>query len=230
MAKSLLKFQAREMRKKGMSVSEITKHLGVSKSSVSLWCSDIELTQKQISILMARKKDRGLVGRLKGAEVQKQKRLREIKFFQQQGARQLQTITKRDLFFLGLGLYWGEGNKTDRRLGFCNSDPDAIIVLIRWLELFDVSLDQLRFTVGVNEIYRHDIERIHQFWYRVTGAQPKQFTQPSFKRVTNKKVYANPNNHYGTLQVRVENPCKLQRKVLGFIYGVKYARIMDKAV
>ncbi len=48
------RIQARRMRKKGESVVQIAKTLGVSKGSVSDWCNDIALTKAQVQILMKR--------------------------------------------------------------------------------------------------------------------------------------------------------------------------------
>jgi len=55
MAKPIKKSQALELRKKGKSIKEIARQLEVAKSSVSLWCRDIELAPKQIERLMQRK-------------------------------------------------------------------------------------------------------------------------------------------------------------------------------
>jgi transcriptional regulator with XRE-family HTH domain len=66
MAKFQLKIQAREIRKKGISIVQIAKQLGVTKGSVSLWCRDIVLSPEQQMILQ---KQRGSVwGRWVGAE------------------------------------------------------------------------------------------------------------------------------------------------------------------
>jgi transposase len=45
---------ARALRRKGRSVREIERLVGVSRSSVSLWVRDIELTAEQIQALRLR--------------------------------------------------------------------------------------------------------------------------------------------------------------------------------
>ena len=56
---------ARELRQdEGRSVKEIARLLGVSRSSVSLWVRDIELTPKQRAALMAH--DPSFNGQLNG--------------------------------------------------------------------------------------------------------------------------------------------------------------------
>ena len=46
-AKAELKAQARELRQQGWSVRQIERHLGVARSTVSVWVRDIELGPEQ---------------------------------------------------------------------------------------------------------------------------------------------------------------------------------------
>lgn len=54
MAKFKEKIQARELRRNGESIGGIGRKLGVAKSTVSLWCSDIGLSEEQIRKLASR--------------------------------------------------------------------------------------------------------------------------------------------------------------------------------
>lgn len=54
MAKSKERNKAIEFRRKDESIKRIAKILNVSKGSVSLWCADIELAQKQTKKLHER--------------------------------------------------------------------------------------------------------------------------------------------------------------------------------
>jgi predicted transcriptional regulator len=51
MAKSVIRLQARELRKSGLGIKTIAHQLGVSSSTVSLWSRDIKLTEDQIKNL-----------------------------------------------------------------------------------------------------------------------------------------------------------------------------------
>jgi len=55
-----LKEEAIKLRKKGFSYSEIKKEMDVSKSTLSLWCRDVAISEDQALRLYKRK--------LKGAE------------------------------------------------------------------------------------------------------------------------------------------------------------------
>lgn len=74
MAKFKEKLKAREFRRKGVSIIEIAKKLGVSKGSVSLWCQDIRLTDEQKNKLQAGSIKGGYKGRMIGAEMNRRKK------------------------------------------------------------------------------------------------------------------------------------------------------------
>ena len=46
-----LKLKAQDLRSKGLSVKDIEKKLGISRSSASIWVRDISLTKEQINKL-----------------------------------------------------------------------------------------------------------------------------------------------------------------------------------
>lgn len=48
MAKSKEKNKALKLRQQGESIKKIAKKLKIAKSTISLWCRDIELTPEQI--------------------------------------------------------------------------------------------------------------------------------------------------------------------------------------
>ena len=51
MAKSLLRFKARELRRSGKSIKNIAIELKVAKTTVSYWVKDIILTENQLFLL-----------------------------------------------------------------------------------------------------------------------------------------------------------------------------------
>ena len=79
MAKSLVKIQARQLRRKGQSIKDIAKRLEVSQSTTSIWCRDIKLSERQTNKLLKSKEKKITAGRLRGAFIQKMKRINAIK-------------------------------------------------------------------------------------------------------------------------------------------------------
>ena len=86
------------------------------------------------------------------------------------------------LFGIGLGLYWGEGNKANKnavRLG--NSDPALIKVFVRFLDRFyGVQKEELKFHL---HLFSDIDERIaKRFWIKYLGISQSQF----YKSITTK--------------------------------------------
>ena len=97
---------------------EITKLLAVSKSSVSLWVRDIELSPAQREAL--RQKNAIYDAQRKGNQVWSARRRVERARSQEEGRLQSR---KRDAFHAaGCMLYWAEGSKERNTLGLSNSD------------------------------------------------------------------------------------------------------------
>lgn len=221
MAKSLLRIKARKMRAKGESVKKIARKLNVSKSSASLWVRDIILSVEQLERLRKRRLKGGELGRLRSSLKQKEKRLRLIEESKRIGIKKMRNLTEREFLIAGIALYWAEGTKKTRDVEFCNSDPKLIKFMIGWLKRnFGLKTGDLKCYVGINEIHRPREEIVKKYWSDVTGIPLEQFRKTSFKKVKNKKIYANFNEHYGTLAVNVVKPARFYYKILGLIEGL----------
>ena len=134
MAKFEKRMRARAMRRNGMSIKYIAKELSVSSDSVSRWCEDIHLSPAQTAILTSSWLHNVRIGGLTGAAANKEKRLRRIAYWLQQGKSSMRHLNSRDMLMVGLGLYMGEGTKTDRKFQFTNSNPEFIVLCIIWLQ------------------------------------------------------------------------------------------------
>ncbi len=226
MARSLLQLKARELRKQGVSVKQIAKELQIARSSASVWVRDIILSVEQLEKLRKSSLEGAERGRLKGALLQKERWKKKLDEEKKLGKQRIGKLTERDILIAGLALYWGEGNKKQRRIQFCNSDPYMIQFALNWLKVcFSISSDDIRCRVGINEIHRERDVIVKQYWSDITGISLKQFTQTSFKKVTNTKVYDNFNNHFGTLAIEVKQPSRFYGKIIGLIEGLAEAKV-----
>lgn len=215
---------AREMRTNGESVKVIAKKVGVTKSTVSLWVRDIILSVEQLEKLNKRKIKGGELGRLKGSLMQKNRRLDLIKKRDIEGRERLKNLSDNEFFVAGIALYWGEGSKKNRKFYICNSDPELINFMILWLKKFyGVGTERLRAVVGINEIHRSRENIVKKYWSDITGIPLAQFRKTSFKKTKLHKVYANFNEHYGTLGITVLKGSEIYYKMLGLIKGLSQA-------
>lgn len=224
MAKSLLRIKARQMRTKGESVKEITRKLGISKSTASIWVRDIILSVEQLEKLKKRSLKGAELGRLRSALKQKERRLKLIEELEKQGIKRLKNLTKREFLIAGIALYWAEGSKKTRGVQFCNSDPKLIKFMIEWIKRnFNIKTEELAGYVGINEIHRSRDKIVSEYWSKISGIPLNQFRKTSFKKTKNKKVYENFNEHYGTLTVKVLKSARNYYKIMGLIEGLSAA-------
>ena len=218
MAKYKEKIKARELRKQGQSIKEIAKTLKVSKSSVSVWCRNIKLTKEQIARLDEKQLKGGYKGRMKGARIQKERRLKRIETLKKEGMKEINDLNKRDLFIAGIGLYCGEGSKTGTAVRFHNSDPNIIQFMMKWFrEIFQIPTEQFAMYIVINEIHKNRLDKVIKYWSKITKIPIKQFKKPTLAKVKNKKIYANFHEHFGTLSIRINKSYDTFYKIQGYI-------------
>jgi len=224
MAKYLLRQKARMLRRKGISVKRIAFSLGVSKGTASIWVRDIILSVEQLESLRKLSIAGAERGRLKSAFLQKERWNKKREEARKDGVKAIGNLTDRELLIAGIALYWAEGCRKTRVVEFCNSDPTMVQFLLLWLKkCFLVNLEDVRCTVGINEIHKEREQKVKDYWADISGIPLTQFMKTSFKKAQNKKVYENFNDHYGTLSVHIVQPSRFYVKILGLIDGLASA-------
>lgn len=199
-------------------MKNIASTLRVSKSVVSLWVRDIVLTKHQKEKLRAQQISAGHRGRLLGAEWNRNQKVLRIEKAVREAKSKLKTLSRRDLFVLGLGLYWGEGSKaSDGTVAVVNSDPYIILLMVRWFhECWRVDKKRLQPRVFISDIHKDREETITRYWVRTLKIPRAQFRRMIFLK-KGKKVYENRNMYYGVLTLRVARGAELRHKILADI-------------
>jgi len=224
MSKYQLKIEAQKLRKEGFPINEIKDKLGLSKSTVSVWCRDIVLNEEQYKKI---KKDhifKTQKGRLIGAQMNKSKRLKAIIDAEIFGKKLVKKISKREILLIATALYWSEGSKSDRTSGFVfvNSDPEMILVMKLFLmEVFDIPHREIVCSIQINRIHQERIEAVLNFWKKLLNLPDSQFRKPYYINTKVSKVYANYSNYYGTCRLVVKKGTNLKYKMLGLIKALK---------
>jgi len=222
MAKAIEKMKAREMRRKGESVTEIAKKLGVSSSTTSLWCRDIKLSQKQIKELERHSRDPNYGMRLANALAQQKVRKDKTYKLHQEGKVEVGKLSKRELFIAGVALYWGEGFKKDSQAGLASMDAGIIHFFIRWLKVcFGYKNEDLIFRLTLNISHKPRVGEVQEYWSKLLGIPTAYFQKPFFQVTTWKKVYENPGNYHGVLRIKVRKSTDFLRKIDGFLDGLR---------
>jgi len=216
------KIQALALRRKGESVVAIARMLGVAKSTASLWCRDVVLTEKQRQRLQAGSIKGGHRGRMRGAETNRRKKLEVMERARNSARVQLVHMTRENLLYTAIALYWAEGTKTGGSFIFVNSDPAMVMIMCRFLkECMGVEKESLALTIQINHVHQGRMEQILHFWSDALSVPKSQFTNPSYIKVLPKKVYENHNSYYGIVRLRVVRSSGLQYQMLGYIEALK---------
>jgi len=215
-AKTELRERARALRRAGRTYDEIVAELGVSKSSVSLWVRDLPKPPTPPERLHRMREARWVPHRREQAIKRQQTKLA--------AANEIGRMTDRELFLVGVGLYWAEGAKSKphklrEEMIFVNSDPGMIQVYLAWLSLLGVEKDRLQFRVMIHE--SADVEVAERFWAELVGVDLSSLDRTTLKRHNPKTSRKNVGEDYrGCLAVRVRRSADLYRRVEGWWYGI----------
>ena len=221
MSKYEQRLQARSMRRDGTSVIVIARKLSVSRSSVSVWCRDIVLTEEQFEKLSGVSVK---TGQRMGAEANKRKKLEAIKNAEEWGKKLVKNISQRELMLIAAGLYWCEGSKTDTSSSFMfvNSDPEMIVVMKNFLiDVIKVDLKNIGYCVQINRIHEPRIKEVLIFWQKLLNLQSSQMRKPYFVNTKVHKVYENYDKYYGVCRLFVRKSKNLKYQMNGLVKAIK---------
>ncbi len=221
MAKSKEKIKARKLRKKGESIKKIANLLHVSVSTASLWCRDVELTDKQIGNLRRRQTDPFYGKRLDYYLKKKKEFNLKLLNLKNEGIESIGSLSKREIFLIGVALYWGEGFKKDSLAGLATLDINIAKFFIFWLnKSFGITTKDLILRITANISYVNKINELSKYWARELKIPESQFSKPFFQNTKWKKEYENKDNYHGVLRIRVRRSIDLLRKIFGYIEGI----------
>jgi len=168
---------------KGESVPEIAKILKYSEHKINYWLAKHGIPKRSISEAIYLKNNPNG----DPFQLQTPKDLEEAK-----------------LFGLGLGLYWGEGNKLNKnavRLG--NSNPALLKTFIRFLvKFFCIDIKDLKFHLHLfSDI---DIDESYNYWMKELEIDRNQFYRPTITKTGKLGTYRNK-SRYGVLTIYYGN-------------------------
>ncbi|MFH9074161.1 helix-turn-helix domain-containing protein [Streptomyces alboflavus] len=217
-AKDELRAKARELRLEGWTYDRIQAELGCSKSSISLWVRDLPKPERrppaEQATLAARKR----------WEHESAVRDEERQRTKAAAAMEVGALSDREVFLLGVVLYWAEGAKDKpysrrERLAFINSDPNVIALYLRWLDVLGVERERLRFRVSIHE--SADVTEAEEFWAELAGVPAATFQKATLKRHNPKTIRKNTGETYrGCLAIYTLQSADLYRRVEGAWYGI----------
>ncbi len=198
-----------KLRERGYSYNHIAKETGLSVSTLSYHLSQLPYTPNKKTIQT--------IGRARTAasitkHLSKKKTFDDAKI---NAKKDIGLISSRDLFMLGLGLYIGEGSKTQDITRLVNTDYRVINVYMRWLETF--GLKRENFTIRIHLYPDSNVNEAEEFWAKKTGFPKVQFQKACIDKRVGKDRKRSGVHKYGTAHVTVHSRGNK-------VFGVKLAR------
>ena len=174
-----LELKAKEYRKKGYSITELKEILGVSKSTISRWIQNVELSD----MAQARLTSKSTKGQLASQKTIKEK-TRQKEIMANDFAKEIlskTTLSKTYQAVLCSMIYLCEGNKfLKSQVTFTNSDPNLIATYLHlFRNIFDA--DEKKFRVLMHLHSYHNEKTQRDFWSKVTNIPKEQFYRSYLK-------------------------------------------------
>lgn len=191
-----IKQKAIDLRKEGYSYGYIIKQINVRKSTLSDWLHNIPFTPNKKTI--------ETIGnaRIAAGVYKHQAKVNSLERAESQARKDIGVLSKRDIAMLGLGIYIGEGGKTEGITRIINSDPKIIKFAIKWFNIsFGVETKNIKIRLF---LYPDSNEKESiKFWSENIRIPKNQFYKSTIDRRTNKKSSNHGKLPYGTAHMSV---------------------------
>ncbi len=208
MNKNLAKV-AKKLRREGKSYSEINRLIHVPKSTLSCWLSQNKWSRQITKKLCAQRVEED---RNRLIKINKGRRLITlIKYdqYRKEATKVFPTLCRSPLFLIGLSLYWGEGQKTDKGIvGVINSDVGLVkTVADFYRKVLKMPEEKLRVALF---LYKdNDLNSALKFWSKSLNIPLSQFIKtqilPSRAKITKKKVkYGICNVYFANTELNIK--------------------------
>ncbi len=200
-----------QLRKSGLSYSEIRRQVPVPKSTLHDWfkSAGLTLTQEHLDI-QARKK---LENWQMGVEAAKTTKIRRSQKHVDEFISKFKSVFNEPLFLAGVILYQAEGAKIGS-FKFSNSDERLINLFLQFAEKYLESdrKDNIVFRLYIHETRKTDLESVTSYWAKSLKI-PIESILISWKKNEVQTRRANK-NYVGQILVSVNKRKLLVRKIL----------------
>jgi hypothetical protein len=198
--------RARELRAQSWTLREIADELGVAKGSVSVWVRDVDF--------VPRPRNRGHpAGPKHPMRVRKEAELDRCR---EEAEEWVGELTARDLTMFCLGLYAGEGSKTEGAVSMANTNERYLRTFLAWMRS-EFSPDESRLRA---RIYLHeglDLEAATRHWSELLGIPIDHFQKP-YRAVPDASIRSR--KHQRGCATVVYSSTLLHRRVMAMIEAV----------
>lgn len=196
-------------------MNEITQILGVAKSSVSIWVRDIEISESQLENLKQKGHKRQVIESRRRSRLKNEEQKRQLII--DEATKSIHEISHKELWLIGIMLYWAEGGKTQRMVRFSNGDPEMIKIMMAFFrQVCQVSESKFRGYIHIHPHLNHKYAEL--YWSSISDIPLTQFFKTYRKpnKSSQNKKDSLPN---GVFDIYVLDT-KLFLKISGWARGV----------
>jgi DNA-binding XRE family transcriptional regulator len=189
---------ARALRREhGLSVKRLARVIGVSRSSISLWVRDIELTPTQEAALLR-------AGAAGGA-ASRSRALARKRAAQDEGRNAARRGNR--LHMAGCMLFWAEGSRSRNAVQFTNSDPCMAAFFLHFLRAcFAVPDTKVRVCCNLFADHLERQQKIERHWLDALQLPPTCLTKTMVNRYSKHSQKKRRNKlPYGTCRLTVHD-------------------------
>lgn len=174
------------LRNKGFTYGEILEEINfkVSNSTISCWCSGIELTPSQKDRIKEKQRNFKLIKYLINKSIEDEKRARA---WAKEKAELISNDNLENLILSGVMLYWAEGyGSVGKSAGFTNTDPQMIKIIMRFFrEVLGVEDKKIKIMIRIEK--RNDVERAMNYWSEIVKLPLSNFHRTEILKTKNNK-------------------------------------------
>jgi len=214
------KEKAIKLRKLGYSYSEILEEVFVSKSTLSLWLRSVGMAKKQ----KQRITEKRITASLRGAQIKKEQRIAKTKAIKDAARKEIEKINQRDLWLIGISLYWAEGSKEKEYkpgsgIIFNNSDPKMVLFFLKWLKtFFSANNSDIIYELYIHETANYEKSQI--YWSNILLIPVEKIKVYLKKNKINTNRKNTQENYNGLIRIKLVKSSSMNRKITGWIEGI----------
>jgi len=208
-----------KLRKQGYSYNMISEKIEVSKSTLCGWLKNIPF-KPNILVL-----ERIRLGSIRSATYKNAQKLSCMARQHALADKDVGTLSKRDLFMVGLGIYLGEGSKINETIRIVNSDPGILKMSIKWFKIA-CGLEDKNIIPTIHLYSDSDIKKSMSYWSKVISLPIEQFSKTQIDRRDNKSLMKKNKLPYGTIHLQIKSCGNkklgrvLHRRIIGWIMAL----------
>lgn len=217
------KHNAIALRKQGKTYSEILRVIHVAKSTLGIWLKDAKLSKYENQKFTEAKR----LASLRGGRAKKDQRIKKQTKILSQSQSEIKNISDRELFLIGVVLYWAEGAKEKEyspgsQLQFSNMDSRMIQIFLVWLiKVCKIDKNMIIFNIFLHQTHKSRVGEVRGYWSKITGFPVDNFSTVYWKRSELKTNRKNTEEKYhGVLKIKVRQSSDLVRKLAGWSEGI----------